>query len=74
MESILKIQAIADVRKSYVFDASELAECLGITVRSARRILSKIQAAGLGTVCAREKRCQGRPPQGFGGAEFRSPG
>lgn len=49
MESILKIQAIADVRKSYVFDASELAECLGITVRSARRILSKIQAAGLGT-------------------------
>ena len=48
-----------------MFDASELAECLGITVRSARRILSKIQAAGLGTVCAREKRCQGRPPQGF---------
>ena len=73
MESILKIQAIADVRKSYVFDASELAECLGITVRSARRILSKIQAAGLGTVCAR-KALPGRPPQGFGGAEFRSPG
>ena len=63
MESILKIQAIADVRKSYVFDASELAECLGITVRSARRILSKIQAAGLGTVCARESAAKGGRPR-----------
>ena len=63
MESILKIQAIADVRKSYVFDASELAECLGITVRSARRILSKIEAAGLGTVCARESAAKGGRPR-----------
>jgi len=63
MESILKIQAIAGVRKSYVFDASELAECLGITVRSARRILSKIQAAGLGTVCARESAAKGGRPR-----------
>ena len=27
--SILKIIAIADVRKSYIFDAHQLAECLG---------------------------------------------
>lgn len=63
MESILKIQAIAEVRKSYVFDASELAECLGITVRSARRILNKIQSAGLGTVCARESAGKGGRPR-----------
>ena len=63
MESILKIQAIAEVRKSYVFDASELAGCLGITVRSARRILNKILAADLGTVCARESAAKGGRPR-----------
>lgn len=63
MESILKIQAIAEVRKSYVFDAPELAGCLGITERSARRILSKVQAAGLGTVCARESAAKGGRPR-----------
>lgn len=70
VESILKIQAIAEVRKSYVFDASELAGCLEISVRSARRILNKIQAAGLGTVCAKESAAGGGRPRALVELDF----
>ena len=61
--SILKIIAIADVRKSYVFDAQQLAECLSITVRSARRILNKIMEAGYGKVYAKETAVTGGRPK-----------
>lgn len=73
MESILKIQAISEVRKSRVFDAVELAECLGVTQRSARRILNKIKAAGLGTVCARESAAKGGRPRALVELKFDVP-
>lgn len=63
MESILKIQGIIEVRKSSVFDASELAQCLEISIRSARRILNKLLAAGLGSVRARESSPNGGRPK-----------
>ena len=34
--SILKLRAIIDMRRSDVFDAQDLADCLEVTVRSAR--------------------------------------
>ena len=61
--SILKIIAIADVRKSYIFDAHQLAECLGITVRSARRIMNKIMEAGYGKVYAKKTAAAGGRPK-----------
>lgn len=60
--SIRKIIAIAEVRKSYVFDAKELAQCLEVTVRSARRIMNKIMDAGFGKVYAKQASAgSGRP-------------
>ena len=61
--SILKIIAIADARKSYIFDAHQLAECLGITVRSARRIMNKIMEAGYGKVYAKKTAAAGGRPK-----------
>lgn len=61
--SVLKIIAIANVRKSYVFDAHDLAECLEVTVRSARRIINKILEAGFGTVYAKETAASGGRPK-----------
>lgn len=61
--SILKIIAIAETRKSFVFDAHELAACLDITVRSARRIMNKIMDAGLGKVYAKETTVMGGRPK-----------
>ncbi len=50
--SILKIRTIIESRQSSIFDAHELADCLGITSRSARRIMNRIIDAGYGEVYA----------------------
>lgn len=63
MASILKIIAIAEVRQSFVFDAHQLAECLEVTVRSARRILNRIMEAGYGEVYAKETAVSGGRPK-----------
>lgn len=52
--SIEKILSMIEVRKSNIFDAVELADCLHLSVRSARRILNKLVSAGYGTICAKE--------------------
>ena len=63
VNSILKIIAIAETRKSYVFDAQDLAECLEVTVRSARRIMNKIMESGYGKVYAKETAASGGRPK-----------
>ena len=63
VRSVLKIIAIAEARKSYVFDAHELAECLDVTTRSARRIMNRIMDAGLGCVYAKETAISGGRPK-----------
>lgn len=62
-ESILKIIAIAEARQSNVFDAHQLAECLDITPRSARRIMNKLTEAGCGRVYAKETAAAGGRPK-----------
>lgn len=61
--SVLKIMAIEGARQSHVFDAHELADCLEVTVRSARRIMNKIMEAGLGKVYAKETAPSGGRPK-----------
>lgn len=61
--SVLKIMAISEVRKNHVFDAHELAECLEVTPRSARRIMNKIMDAGYGRVYAKETAAAGGRPK-----------
>ena len=61
--SVLKIMAISEARQSRVFDAHELADCLEVTVRSARRIMNKIMDAGLGKVYAKETTPTGGRPK-----------
>lgn len=62
-QSVLKIMAIADARKSYVFDAYELAECLEITTRSSRRIMKRLMESGYGRVYAKETAASGGRPK-----------
>lgn len=61
--SVLKVIAIAEARKSYIFDAHELAECLEVTVRSARRIMNKIMDSGYGKLHAKEMAVSGGRPK-----------
>ena len=63
VNSVLKIIAIAQARKSFVFDANELAECLDVTVRTAHRMIQKIMQAGLGRVYAKETAISGGRPK-----------
>ena len=63
VSSVLKIIAIANMRKSYVFDAQQLADCLEVTVRSSRRIMNKIMDAGFGKVYAKESAVSGGRPK-----------
>ena len=50
------------MRHSDVFDAHELADCLEVTTRSARRIISRLIEAGCGEVYAKENAAsRGRP-------------
>lgn len=60
--SILKIRAIIETRQSDVFDARELADCLEVTSRSARRIIGRITEAGYAEVYAKDNAAvRGRP-------------
>lgn len=61
-ESVARIIAINEVRKSKVYDAKELADYLHISERSSRRILNKILSADLGRIYAKEtSKGGGRP-------------
>lgn len=61
-ESIVKIMALNETRKSSVYDSKELADLLDLSERSARRILQKIISANLGQVFAKEtSNGKGRP-------------
>lgn len=61
-ESISKLIAISETRKSNVYDTKEIADYLDISERSARRILNKIISADLGRVYAKEtSKGGGRP-------------
>lgn len=62
-ESVQKIIGVAKLRQSYVFDAHELAECLEITIRSARRIMNKLMNSGFGKVHAIESPTGGGRPK-----------
>ena len=60
--SILKLRAIIDMRHSDVFDAHDVADCLEVTTRSARRIMSRLIEAGCGEVYSKENSSnRGRP-------------
>lgn len=63
VSSLLKIIAIAKAQKSYIFDAHGMADCLGVTDRSARRIMNKILNAGLGRVYTKETSLSGGRPK-----------
>lgn len=61
-ESIVKIMALNETRKSNIYDSKELADLLDLSERSARRILQKIVAASLGQIIAKEtSNGKGRP-------------
>ncbi|HBH3656860.1 TPA: transcriptional regulator [Clostridioides difficile] len=62
-ESVAKIIAISENRKSKIYDSKELAEYLNVSERSARRILNKIVNAGLGRICAKETSIGGGRPK-----------
>jgi hypothetical protein len=61
--TLAKILAFSDIRKSKVYDSKELAECLGVTERSARRILGKIVNSGYGKIYAKESTGNGGRPR-----------
>lgn len=58
---ISKLMALIQLRGSDVFDVTELADCLDITVRSAHRIMHKLLDAGLAVICGKESSGAGRP-------------
>ncbi|MEG0842814.1 MAG: transcriptional regulator [Romboutsia sp.] len=62
-ESVARIMAISETRKSNVYDTNELADYLNISERSARRILNKIVNADFGRVCAKESSKGGGRPK-----------
>lgn len=59
---IAKLMSLIQLRGSAVFDVTELADCLGVTTRSAHRIISKLLAADCAAVCGKESTAAaGRP-------------
>lgn len=61
-ESVLKLIALNETRKSKVYDSKELAGCLDVSERTARRILKKIIEADFARVFAKESSSgTGRP-------------
>ena len=58
---IAKLMALIQLRGSAVFDVAELADCLGITTRSAHRIVNKLRAAGYASIRGKETSAAGRP-------------
>lgn len=64
--SVARLQSIIGVRKSTVFDVSQLADCLQLTPRSASRVAKRLVDAGFATVCATENGAgAGRPKSLF---------
>lgn len=64
--SIARIQSIIKVKKSNIFDIDQLADCLQVTPRSARRIAARLTEAGYASVCAKESSTgAGRPKSLF---------
>lgn len=64
--SIARLQSIIKVRKSGNFDVDQLADCLQVTQRSARRVAMKLTEAGYASVCAKESGSgAGRPKRIF---------
>lgn len=61
--SVQKLISVAEARQSFIFDAHELAQCLDVTVRSARRIMNRIMGAGLGRIYAKESAAGGGRPK-----------
>ncbi|MDR1017759.1 MAG: hypothetical protein LBM02_03555, partial [Lachnospiraceae bacterium] len=64
-ETIARIISIAETRRSYVFSSMELAEALGISERSGRRILKKITDAGFAKDGGRETAAHGGRPRSY---------
>ena len=62
-ESISKLMAISETRKSKIYDTKELANYLDISERSARRILNKIISSDLGRIYAKETSSGGGRPK-----------
>ena len=56
-----KLMALMQLRENNVFDVTELADCLSITVRSAHRVIHKLLEAGYAEVCGKESSGAGRP-------------
>ena len=61
--SVQKLISVAEARQSFIFDAHELAQCLDVTVRSARRIMNRVMGAGLGRIHAKESAVGGGRPK-----------
>lgn len=60
--SVTKLQSIIHVRKSAVFNIQQLADCLQITPRSARRIVTRLLDCGFANLYAKESNAgAGRP-------------
>lgn len=62
-ESIAKIMAISETRKSKIYDTKELADYLDMSERSARRILNKITSTDFGRIYAKESSNGGGRPK-----------
>ncbi len=63
VSSVQKLISVAEARQSFIFDAHELAQCLDVTVRSARRIMNRVMGAGLGRIHAKEAAAGGGRPK-----------
>ena len=63
VSSVQKLISVAEARQSFIFDAHELAQCLDVTVRSARRIMNRVMGAGLGRIHAKEASAGGGRPK-----------
>ncbi len=61
--SVAKMMSLIDMRKDPVFDAGQLADCLHISTRSARRIINKLISCGYAGVCAKESGSGGGRPK-----------
>lgn len=63
--TLSKIAGIAARKKTEAFSANEVAECLHITARSARRILKSLQDGGVAAAVGEQNGDRGRPRQLF---------
>lgn len=61
--SITKLMSVIKMRNSSVFDAQQLADCLHISSRSARRIMNKLMECEYACVCAKEGNLGGGRPK-----------